>query len=101
MLGPDRPLAYEFDFIEVFSGASLVTAAIAAKGWSVGPPLDIGISQEYDLSSIYICEWLTFLLAEKRLKGVMISPPYTTFSIMRRPRLRSPLKPFGFDTMDE
>ncbi|CAL1144812.1 unnamed protein product [Cladocopium goreaui] len=69
MLGPDRPLAYEFDFIEVFSGASLVTKAIAAKGWSVGPPLDISISQEYDLSSVYICEWLTFLLAEKRLKG--------------------------------
>ena len=101
ILGPDRPLAYEFDFIEVFSGASLVTAAIAAKGWSVGPPLDIGISQEYDLSSVYICEWLTFFLAEKRIKGVMISPPCTTFSIMRRPRLRSLQKPFDFDTTDE
>eukprot|EP00435_Cladocopium_sp_Y103_P047077 s582_g13.t1 len=30
--GPDRPLAYEFDFIEVFSGASLVTRALAERG---------------------------------------------------------------------
>lgn len=64
-------------------------------------PLDVGISVEYDLSSVYICAWLTFLLAEKRLKAIMVSPPCTAFSVMRRPRLRSAQAPFGFDTKDE
>eukprot|EP00435_Cladocopium_sp_Y103_P060225 s990_g22.t1 len=98
--GPERPLAYEYDFIEVFSGASLVSAAVGLYGWVVGPPLDIGISEEYNLASVHVIEWLTFLLASKRLKAVMVSPPCTTFSIMRRPRLRSRLCPFGFNLQD-
>eukprot|EP00435_Cladocopium_sp_Y103_P013722 s2211_g3.t1 len=98
--GPERPLAYEYDFIEVFSGASLVSAAVGLYGWVVGPPLDIGISEEYNLAWVHVMEWLTFLLASKRLKAVMVSPPCTTFSIMRRPRLRSRLCPFGFNPQD-
>lgn len=99
--GPDRPLAFEYDFIEIFSGASLVSAAISLKGVIVGPPLDIGISPEYDLSFAHVMRWLTYMLAAKRLKAFLVSPPCTTFSIMRRPRLRSKMMPFGFDVTDE
>ena len=99
--GPDRPLGFCFDFIEVFSGASLITAALAAKNVTVGPPLDTGISEEYDLRYVRVLEWLTFMIAEKRLKAFMSSPPCTTFSIMRRPRLRSPSQPLGFDPLEE
>ena len=40
--------------------------------------------------------WLTYLVKERRILGLFISPPCTTFSIMRRPRLRSREHPFGF-----
>ena len=48
---PERPFAFEYDFLEIFSGASLVTGVLAAKGIVVGPPLDIGISAESNRSS--------------------------------------------------
>eukprot|EP00435_Cladocopium_sp_Y103_P050885 s1879_g15.t1 len=99
--GPERPLAYEYGFIEIFSGASLVSKAIAAYGVVVGPPLDIGISEEYNLAYTHVMRWLTFLLSSKRLKAFLVSPPCTTFSIMRRPRLRSAEQPFGFDPQEE
>eukprot|EP00435_Cladocopium_sp_Y103_P063603 s567_g25.t1 len=98
--GPERPMAYDFDFIEVFSGASLVSKELLERGFKVGPPLDIGISPEYDLRFSHVMQWLTYLLAEKKLKSFMISPPCTTFSIMRKPRLRSVECPFGFDVND-
>ena len=44
-----RPLAYHFDFIEVFSGASVITKEMARLGWRVGPPLDLDFSEAYDL----------------------------------------------------
>ena len=98
---PSRPWAFCFDFIEVFSGASLITAAVSSYGITVGPPLDIGISTEYDLRFCHVMEWLSFMIAEKRLKAVMLSPPCTTFSIMRRPRLRSKDRPYGFNPLEE
>ena len=97
---PPRPFAFEYDFIEVFSGASLVSRIVAEHGFVVGPPLDIGISEEYNLEHVHVMSWLTHMLSTKRLKAFLTSPPCTTFSIMRRPRLRSPLQPFGFDPSD-
>ena len=35
-----RPLAYRFDFIEVFAGAATVTAKMSQKGFSVGCPIE-------------------------------------------------------------
>lgn len=52
--GPSRPLAYSFDFIEIYAGSSRITQAIAALGVSVGPPLDISLSEEYDLSRVHV-----------------------------------------------
>ena len=98
---PQRPLANSFDFIEIFSGSSKVTAEVATRGLTVGPPLDIGISLEYNLRWIHVMEWITFMIAEKRLKAFLASPPCTSFSIMRRPKLRSPLVPFGYDPSNE
>ena len=66
----------------------------------VGPPLDISISEEYNLEKHYVVSWLVFMLTEKRLLGFFLGPPCTTFSIMRRPRLRSKQQPFGFEPED-
>ena len=45
---------------------------------------------------VHVISWLTFLVASGRVLAFMCEPPCTTFSIMRRPPLRSRLCPFGF-----
>jgi hypothetical protein len=94
---PGRPLAFVFEFIEVFSGASRVTEFVASFGIVCGPPLDISFSEEYDLRLVHVVAWLTHLIQAGTLKGLLLEPPCTTFSIMRRPALRSKSCPFGFD----
>ena len=98
--GVDRPIAFAFEFLEIFAGASKISLYLHQMGINVGPPLDISESPEYDLRSNRVIEWLSFLVAEKRLLGFFLGPPCTTFSIMRRPRLRSAFCPYGFDVQD-
>ena len=95
-----RPLAYRFDFIEVFAGAATVTDQVAALGFSVGCPIDLSYDAELDVSKLFVLEWIVHLVTNHYVKGVMIEPPCTTFSVMRRPALRSREFPFGFDLSD-
>eukprot|EP00435_Cladocopium_sp_Y103_P021725 s1085_g5.t1 len=81
-------------------GASRITEFVCSFGITCGPPIDISISEEYNLKAVHVVAWVTHLLAEKVLKAVLLMPPYTTFSIMRRPPLRDMLHPFGFDPSD-
>ena len=96
----DRPLAFRYDFVEVFSGASLVTAEVSRLGFVTGPPIDLSLSPEFDMSKVHVVAWLTSMVQDKRLAAFFLSPPCTTFSIMRRPRLRTPNEPFGIDPKD-
>ncbi|CAK8996039.1 unnamed protein product, partial [Durusdinium trenchii] len=48
-----RPLAYRFAFVELFAGSSKVTEQMSQLGWSVGPPIDLSFSPEYDLSAVH------------------------------------------------
>ena len=95
-----RPLAFRFDFIEVFSGASQVTKFVAELGFSVGPCIDLSESEEYNMAYLHVASWLCHLCSEGHLKGFMLEPPCTTFSIVRRPQLRSLTQPFGYDPSD-
>ena len=95
-----RPLAYRFDFIEIFAGAASVTAKVAEMGFSVGCPIDLSFDLELDMSKVHVLEWVLHLVMNHYVKAVMIEPPCTTFSVMRRPALRSKLFPFGFDLKD-
>ena len=45
--------------------------------------------------------WLSFLISNQCILSFMIEPPCTTFSIMRRPALRTFDFPFGLDPKDE
>lgn len=92
-----RPLAFRFDFIEIFAGAATVTAVMASRGYSVGCPIDISFSSELDVAQVRVLEWILYLVCNGLLKSLIVEPPCTTFSIMRRPALRSKLFPFGFD----
>ena len=99
--GPSRPIAFHFDFIEVFAGASLLTESLSSWNFVCGPPLEISASEEFDVSKVWVIEWLTYLVAERRLLAFFLCPPCTTFSIMRRPALRSRVSPFGFQPKEE
>lgn len=96
-----RPLAFHYDFIEIFAGASVVTAAGASLGFCVGPPIDLSSSPEFNMEWVHVISWLSFLISSGRVLSFMVSPPCTTFSLMRRPALRASWCPFGFDTSDE
>ncbi len=100
----ERPLAYQayhYDFIEVYAGASRITQCLSEKGYVCGPPIELSMSPEYDMSQVWLIEWLTYLVSQKRLKAFFLCPPCTTFSIMRRPALRSKIFPFGFVPSEE
>eukprot|EP00435_Cladocopium_sp_Y103_P027343 s4606_g6.t1 len=99
-VSPQRPLALEFDFVEVFAGSGRVTAAAAEKGLLVCCPIDLSRSEELNVAWVHVASWLAFMITEKRVKSFMVEPPCTTFSIMRRPALRDAAHPFGFDVSD-
>lgn len=93
---PERPWAFYYDFIEIFAGSAGVSKCMAARGWNVGPPLDISWSEEVDLTFVHVASWIAFMVCAGRLLSFMVEPVCTTFSVMRRPALRSRLVPFGF-----
>ena len=97
--GPTRTLACRYHFIEVFAGAAVVTSALSSLGCICGPPLELSDSPEFDLKFIHVVEWLTYMLLAGHLQSVMVEPPCTTFSIMRRPPLRCRSLPYGHDPL--
>ena len=54
----------------------------------------------YGLKAPHLVAWITHLLANGTLNAVLLMPPCTTFSVMRRPALRDRFFPFGFDPTD-
>ena len=79
---PERPMAYEFDFIEVFAGAGVISKEMSTRGWRVGPPLDIDVSAAYDVKTETALLWLFFLIDNGRASTVFLSPPCTTFPLL-------------------
>ena len=49
-----RPLAFHYDFLEVFSGAAVVSSAVAALGLVVGPPIDLSQSEEFNMEWAHV-----------------------------------------------
>ena len=95
-----KPLAYEFDFLEVYAGAAKITHFMNKMGISCGPPIELSLSPELDMKEVRVIEWITHLILHRGLCGFAVEPPCTTFSIMRRPALRNVDYPYGFDTED-
>ena len=95
-----RPLAFSFYFIEIFAGSAKVTSFVENMGVSVGPPIELSLSEEFDVSNSWVLRWLAHLISNRLVKCFAIEPPCTTFSIMRRPRLRSQWFPLGFQVTD-
>ena len=97
---PQRPIAFHFDFLEIFAGASLITKYLSEMGFVCGAPVELSSLDQFNMKWPHVVAWITFLVAEKRLCAFFLCPPCTTFSIMRRPALRDAEAPYGFDTQD-
>ena len=93
----ERPPAFSYDLAEVFSGAAVVSEAAGSMGLVICPPIDLSLSPEYDVEKSFVLSWLSFMISQGRLGSVIVEPPCTTFSIMRRPALRSKKAPFGYN----
>lgn len=96
-----RPMAFKYDFIEVYAGSSRVTQAMDQLGYVVGPPIDIAFSDELDMRLTRVVSWISHLLVSGSLGSIMVEPVCTTFSLIRRPPLRSRDRPIGFNTACE
>lgn len=97
----DRPLAFRFDFVEVFAGSGKVTQYASQLGLVCSPPIDLSASKEYNFEWDHLMRWLSHLITNQYICSFMIEPPCTTFSIMRRPALRTFEQPFGLNVLDE
>ena len=70
-----KPLAFVFDFLELFSARAEVTAEMSARGWSVGPPIHKGLSPAYDAKNLRLIEWVFFLIENDRVRAMFLSLP--------------------------
>lgn len=93
----ERPLAQYYDFVEIYAGSAKVSKCMAQLGWIIAPPIELSISEEYDLRLVHVMLWLSWLISARRVRAFMVEPVCATFSIMRRPALRSKYVPFGFN----
>ena len=96
-----RPLAFRYDFLEVYAGSARVSLAMSDLGFTVGPPIDIAFCDELDLVQTRVVSWLSYLLTSGNLGSILVEPVCTTFSRIRRPPLRSATTPLGFDVQCE
>ena len=83
------PLAYVFDFVEIYSGSGRVSKAMRSRGWGVGPSIDIGESPAFNMEWLKTLEWVLHLLQNGRLRSFLVAPPCTTFSPAAHPACRS------------
>ena len=95
-----RPVVSKYGFIEIFAGAAVVSEEMKKLGFLVLTPVELSSSSEFDVEASYVIEWITHLIAQGRVEAFMVEPPCTTFSIMRRPQLRSKMQPYGFNVED-
>ena len=94
---PERPVAFRYHFVEICGGAGKVARSMAARGWNVGPVIDLDRSPFFDLSMIEVLRWLFYMLEAALLDSFIVEPPCTTFSPAAYPPLRSYKIPRGFD----
>ena len=99
--GPERPLAFFYDFLEVFAGCAALSAAAVAEGLSVGPPIEISASRWMDVLDTRVLEWLVWMVTTRRVRAISLAPPCTTFSIANTVSpIRSWAQPRGFNLLD-
>ena len=95
----EQPFLY-FGFVEICGGARKVSEALARKGRSVAPILDLSHSRHHDLTSERLVEWAIYLIEEDRFRSFLIAPPCTSFSPAAHHAVGSYKEPLGFDRLN-
>ena len=98
--GPGRPLMMQYDFVEFFGGAGVISKFAASLGLVCAPPLDLTKSEHYDLHGHRLTEWCCHMLSSGRFRSCAIEPPCTSFSPAAHPSVRSYVEPWGYDRSD-
>ncbi|CAK0900373.1 unnamed protein product, partial [Prorocentrum cordatum] len=70
---------------------------LLGRGLRTGPRIDIKCHKYWDLVDSRLAEWIAWLIWQRRVKMTISQVPCTSFSIARHPRLRSRMRPWGFD----
>ena len=73
VMAVQRPLAYSFDFIEIFAGSAKVTTYVSQLVVAVGPPIELSLSEEFNVSNEWVLRWLSHLICQ-RLRALPSSP---------------------------
>ena len=93
--GPARPLALDYDFLEVRSGGPWASELLRPS-FAVGPVIDAAASPYFRIADCRCLEWVLYLLQARKLRAILVAPPVLSFSpAARRPGLGSPRKRAG------
>ena len=90
---------FHLDFIEIYSGEAVLSRHMKLAGFSVGPPIEL--REGWNMLERDLFQFLLDLLKAGRLGFAWLGPPCTTFSLARKPRLRSRESPWGLDPLEE
>ena len=93
----EKPFQLRFDFVELFGGAGLVSAAMHDLGFVVAPVLDLSNSKAYDLGDLQMLAWVLHMVETGAFASLFLAPPCTTFSPAAHPMVRSYACPRGWD----
>ena len=58
----ERPIAFRYDFLEVYAGASTVSSAMVQLGYVLCPPIDITFSEELNCRASHVVPWITWMI---------------------------------------
>ncbi|CAE7242937.1 unnamed protein product [Symbiodinium sp. CCMP2592] len=73
--GPSRPLAYDFEFLELSLGPPDLSQEIARRGFRVGPHVDLRLGSDWGLQRPVVLDWVMHLIDAGRLLGIYMVPP--------------------------
>ena len=98
---PKRPLMMQYDFVEFFGGAGVISKAATSIGLVCAPPLDLTESVHYDLQGPRLLEWCCHMLSSGRFRSCAIEPPCASFSPAAHPSVRSYSQPWGYCRLEK
>ncbi|CAE7779878.1 unnamed protein product [Symbiodinium sp. CCMP2592] len=73
-----RPIAYRFDFLELFIGPPDLRDELLRLGFSAGPHVDFRLSSDWGLQRLTVLDWVLHMIDQGHLLGVYLVPPCST-----------------------
>ena len=75
LASPERPLAFDYDYLDLHGGSAILSAKASRAGLRVGPPIEINHSRWFDLLDTRVLEWLVWIVMARRTKILTQAPP--------------------------